>query len=126
MDKACLNKGEDTILREQGMLQYRLSWKLGHLFLTNRRLFFLHATKKIFEISLDRIIEINIAKRTWILGTKVKQICIDFKYGSGHDRVYIALVKPEKWNHVIKESMILMLAERWGCNGANSESPSNT
>lgn len=105
-------------------MQCRCPWQLGHLWLTNKRLVFTHVTKQVFEISLDRVTELSVIKRIWLLGVRVKQLCIN--YGSGQEQVYIALAEPEKWVEIIKESMTLLLAERWGYIGANQEPPGNT
>lgn len=126
MGEACLYNGEKIILEAQGTMQSQLTWKPGHLFLTNRRLVFINTAKPILDSSLDKIIEICIIQRKWLMGIKVKQLCIEFSCGSERGHVYIALAKPNEWVHMIKESMTLMLAERWGCNGTKPESPGNT
>lgn len=127
MEKTSLNSGEEVILQAQGSLQIGVSWKSGHLFLTNRRLFFSHVAKKIlFEVSLDEITGMNIAKRNWLLGVRVKQLCIAYSAGLEKKQAFITLAEPKKWVEAIKESMTLMLAERWSYNGANPELPSNT
>lgn len=123
--KPSLHNGEKTIQSAQGSLQFHSSWQMGHLLLSSRQLLFTYGAKKIFEISLERIREICIMKRTWFLGVGVKQLCIDFNSGRGLEQVYIALAKPEKWADAIKESMTLRLAERWGYDEAGSEPPSN-
>lgn len=122
MQKVFVNKDEKGILQSQGTLKNMFQWKLGHLYLTDRRLFFVQSNKNIFQISLDEISALNIFKRTWLLGVSVKQLCI--QYGKKH--VYIALAKPEKWVDAINEYKTLMLAERWGCCGAEPEPPGDT
>ncbi len=122
----CLNKGEKIIAQTQGSLKFRFLWQIGHLFLTNRRLLFIHITKQTYETNLDEIVDLSIKKRAWLFGVRVKQLCISFNSSRGQERVYIALAKSEKWIEMIKESMTLMLAERCGYNGANPESPGNT
>ncbi|MCO1603064.1 hypothetical protein [Desulfosporosinus nitroreducens] len=126
MEKTSLNSGEEMILKAQGHLQFGASWKQGHFFLTNRRLFFTPIAKKLFEVSLDQITEMSIAKRSWLLGVRVKQLCISYSAGLETEQVYITLAEPKKWVEEIKESMTLMLAERWSYNGANPELPGNT
>lgn len=115
MEKIGLNSGEEMILKAHGTLQFRASWKPGHLFLTNRRLFFIHVTKKLFEINLDEIIGLSIKKRSWLLGVRVQQLCIGCNGDIETEQVYIALTEPQKWVTGIKESMTCMLAsERRG------------
>ena len=127
MEKTNLNSGEEMILQAQGSLQFGASWKPGHFFLTNRRLFFSHVAKKIsFEVSLDEITGMSIAKRSWLLGVRVKQLSIGYSANLETEQVNITLAEPKKWVEAIKESMTLMLAERWSYNGANPELPGNT
>jgi len=109
MDELSLYNGEKMILKAQGTLQFRSTWQLGHLFLTSRRLIFIQATKTILEYRLDKIIGMNIMKRSWLMGVKVKQLYIEFNCGGGREYAYIALAKPGEWVIAIKEGMTLML-----------------
>lgn len=126
MEKTGLNSREELILQAQGSLQYGASWKQGRFFLTNRRLFFSHVSQKIFEVSLDEIAAMSIVKRRWLLGVRVKQLCIAYSANLDTEQVCITLAEPQKWVKVIRESLTLMLAERWSYHGANPELPSNT
>ena len=45
-------------------------WKVGHLWLTNKRLIFLQANKAIFRVMLDDVIDVGIRKGRFILGSK--------------------------------------------------------
>jgi len=121
-----LNEGEKIISHIQGSMQYQDSWRLGYVFLTNRRVVFLQVTKQIFEAKLDEIMDLSIVKRPWLFGVRVKQLSISVGCENREETIYIVLAEPKKWNNKIKESMSLMLAERWGYNGANPESPSDT
>jgi hypothetical protein len=126
MDEIGLDHGERIILKTQGTMQFRSTWQLGHLFLTSRRLIFVHAAKIAMECGLDRIAGMRIMQRNWLLGIKVKQLCIEINCGNGCDHLYIALAKPDELTGIIKQSMTLMLVERRGCNGTEPESPGNT
>lgn len=126
METVSLINGENIILESQGALHYKLSWYLGHLYLTDRQLLFIQVTQKKFGARLDQIIGINIAKKPWFMGNRVKQVCIDFDIGKGLEQACIALAEPEKWVVAIKDSMALVLAERCGYNGANPEPSNNT
>ena len=126
MGTVSLNNGENIIQRSQGALHFKISWYLGHLYLTDRRLLFIQATQKKLDVRLDRIIGINIAKKPWHMGNRVRQLCIDFDRSKGPEQACIALAKPEKWVIAIKDSMALMLAERCGCNGTNPKPSNNT
>jgi len=76
------------------------SWRLGNLYLTNKRLLFVQARKILFEVLLSQIKTINIVKRRWILGKKVKQLNI---VREGRRVPYIAIKDPEEWKKAIEE-----------------------
>jgi HSP20 family molecular chaperone IbpA len=76
------------------------SWKLGNLYLTNQRLFFVQGRKILFQVPLNQIKIINIVKREWILGKKVKQLNI---VSEGRRVPYIAIKDPENWKKAIEE-----------------------
>ena len=76
------------------------SWRLGNLYLTNKRLLFVQGRKILFKVLLSQIKTINIVKRGWILGKKVKQINI---VSEGRRVPYIAIKDPENWKKVIEE-----------------------
>lgn len=76
------------------------SWRLGNLYLTNKRLLFVQGRKISFQILLNQIKTINIVKRRWILGKKVKQLNIT----SQARRVpYIAVKDPDGWKKAIED-----------------------
>jgi len=76
------------------------SWRLGNLYLTNKRLLFVQVRKILFEVLLSQIKSINIVKRGWILGKKVKQLNIVCE---GRRVPYIAIKDPENWKWAIEE-----------------------
>ncbi len=76
------------------------SWRLGNLYLTNKRLLFVQVRKILFEVLLSQIKTINIVKRRWILGKKVKQLSIVCE---GRRVPYIAIKDPEEWKKAIEE-----------------------
>lgn len=76
------------------------SWRLGNLYLTNKRLLFVQERKILFKVLLSQIKTINIVKRGWILGKKVKQLNI---VSEGRRVPYIAIKDPENWKKAIEE-----------------------
>jgi len=76
------------------------SWRLGNLYLSNKRLFFVQGRKILFMVLLNQIKTINIVKRGWILGKKVKQLNI---VSEGRRVPYIAIKDPENWKKAIEE-----------------------
>lgn len=122
-----LNQGEKIILKSQGTLyiKHSNSWRGSYLFLTNKRIFFTVGLNRPFETYLSEITNITIEKREWILGVRIRQLCIYFNSKKGEERAYIALAQPVKWRRNINESMALMLAEGCGYNGTVTKSTSN-
>ncbi len=76
------------------------SWRLGNLYLTNKRLLFVQERKILFKVLLSQIKTINIVKRGWVLGKKVKQLNI---VSEGRRVPYIAIKDPENWKKAIEE-----------------------
>jgi len=76
------------------------SWRLGNLYLTDKRLLFVQGRKILFKVLLSQIKTINIVKRGWILGKKVKQLNI---VSEGRRVPYIAIKDPENWTKAIEE-----------------------
>ncbi len=126
MPEISLNHEERFILKAQGTIQLGLTWQPCQLFLTSRRLIFKQAARTILECSLDKIISISIVKRSWLMGINVKQIYIEINCASRREYAYIAIAQPNKLVHIMKESMTIMLAERWSYNGGKPESPGDT
>lgn len=114
MSKLSLNNGEKIISQAQCTAKTKFSFIQGHLYLTNKRIVFVQVTKEIFEISLDKIIEVSVAKKEWIFGCRIRQLYIMYKYGKRQQDEYIGIVNPEMWRDKIKECMTFMLMERWG------------
>jgi HSP20 family molecular chaperone IbpA len=85
------------------------SWRLGNLYLTNKRLLFVQGRKILFQFLLSQIKTINIVKRGWILGKKVKQLNI---VSEGRRVPYIAIKDPENWKKSIEESISLVRGQR--------------
>jgi len=80
------------------------SWRLGNLYLSNKRLLFVQGRKILFMILLSQIKTINIVKRGWILGKKVKQLNI---VSEGRRVPYIAIKDTENWSKAIVENISL-------------------
>lgn len=67
-----LSQGEEIVLSSQGgiNLHLRAGWKLGKIYLTNKRLLFLGPSRVIFETPIQSIKDIKVEKRRYILGDK--------------------------------------------------------
>jgi len=112
MSKLCLNNGEKFILHTQCTVMTKFSLIQGHLYLTSQRIVFVQVAKEIFEISLDKMIEVSVVKKEWVLGVRIKQLYIVYKFGKRQRDEYMGIRNPEIWRDKIKECMTLMLMER--------------
>ena len=75
-----LGEGERVILHQQGGYLSSRSWKLGHFYLTNKRLLFRQVRKLILAIPLEDIASVGFCKRPFILATKT---CMVLFYRGG-------------------------------------------
>ena len=111
-------QGEEIVLRAQGSFQegrYGSSWRLGHLYVTNKRLFFIQVTKWLLEVGLDEIRDVRVVKRRWLLAVRIRQLRLSFKSGGGERTAYIAVERPERKVETIRERMTRALVDReWG------------
>jgi len=97
------------------------SWRLGNIYLTNKRLLFVQGRKILFQVLLCQIKAINIVKRGWILGKKVKQLNII----SENRRVpYLAIKDPEGWKKTIEEGISLDRGQKSEDRGQKTEAGS--
>ena len=81
-----LGEGERIIRYQQGAYLSRRSWKLGHLYLTDKRLLFRQVKRMILDVPLENITAVGFRKRPFILATKT---CMSLSYqdgGSGRSR----------------------------------------
>ena len=84
---------------------------MGNLYLTNRRLFLIQGTKLSFEVYLKEIEELEVLKRRWILGVRVRQLGMAFRSGRAEKTAFMGLGEPERWREAIKDGMILALVD---------------
>lgn len=75
-----LIEGEQILLHQQGGHLSRRSWKLGHLYLTNKRLLFRQVKRLILNVPLENITAVGFHKRPFILATKN---CLRLSYRAG-------------------------------------------
>lgn len=75
-----LGEGERIILYQQGACLSRRSWKLGHLYLTNKRLLFRQVKRLILNVPLENITAVAFHKKPFILATKT---CMLLSYRDG-------------------------------------------
>lgn len=83
----------------------RSSWKMGRLYLTEKRMVFLQGQNKLFDIHLGSLNNINIIERNWIPGKLVKQLCIIQNGKERKRKFYISLRREEQWKEAIEKQI---------------------
>lgn len=104
--------GETRILmRDQGSSQgspYTIktsvspSWKLGKLYLTPSRLFFIQGRNILFFIPVKNIEKVYVLKREWLAERIINQLCIVVQ---GYNPFYMAIRNPQSWKEAIENLM---------------------
>ncbi len=102
----------------------RSTWKMGRLYLTEKRLVFFQGQNKLFDISLDSLNSVNLIERNWIPGKLIKQLCIiqngkesdgrksrakpalsKVEVSRGKRKFYISVKREEQWKEAIKKQI---------------------
>jgi HSP20 family molecular chaperone IbpA len=103
---------EREVLREQGAYTSGRTWKLGQFCLTDKRLLFGHMNRQFLEIDLERVEDVRVQKKAFMLTSKP---CLVLAYSDGAGgrarEAWIVNGHVEKWQGAIAG----LLAER-GCN----------
>ncbi|MDO9575709.1 MAG: hypothetical protein Q7J55_04200 [bacterium] len=84
-------------------------WRMGHLYLTNERLFFERQGRIQFAALLADIVDVELVMRKWIL-QHIRQLRI--RYRTGKRLAYVAVGSPVGWEKIIKDRIILSLMEK--------------
>lgn len=80
----------------------RSSWKIGTLYLTEKKLIFLQGQNSfLFTLSLDSLNGADVIERNWIPGKTVKQLCVVQNREDRKRKFYISVKKTEVWKEVI-------------------------
>ena len=83
----------------------RSSWKIGTLYLTEKKLMFFQGENSLFRLSLDSISGADVIERNWIPGKTVKQLCVVQNREDRNRKFYISVKKTEVWKEVIDECL---------------------
>jgi len=83
------------------------SWKMGPLYLTEKKLIFFQGPRRLVDIPLDSAKEINLVERNWISGKPIKQLCIIQNWKKGERKFYLWLRKEEEWKEAIDKCLKL-------------------
>ena len=83
------------------------SWKMGPLYLTEKKLIFFQGPRRLVDIPLDSAKEINLVERNWISGKPIKQLCIIQNWKKRERKFYLWLRKEEEWKEAINKCVKL-------------------
>ena len=83
----------------------RSSWKMGSLYLTEKKLVFFQGQNRLFDISLDLLNGANLIERNWIPGKLVEQLCIIQNWAKGKRKFYFSVKRAEQWKEAIIQLM---------------------
>ena len=81
------------------------SWKMGSLYLTEKKLAFFQGQHRLLDIPLDSVKEINLVERNWISGKPIKQLCITQNWKNRERKFYVWLRKEEEWKEAISKCL---------------------
>ena len=81
----------------------RSTWKMGRLYLTEKRMVFFQGQNRLFNIPLGSLNSINIIERNWIPGKLVKQLCIIQNGKVRKRKFYISVKREEQWKETIEK-----------------------
>lgn len=111
-EKRMLGEKTRILMRDQAACQgapYTIktsvnpSWKLGKLFLSPSRLFFIQGRTMYFIIPIRDIVKVDIVEREWLCQRIIRQVRI---LVSGFNPFYIAVRMPDIWKEAIENQMI--------------------
>jgi len=98
--------GEGVVKRGQAAFDGRnaahSTWKIGSLYLTEKKLVFFQGNSRLLDIPLDSIDSVKALERDWIPGRLVKQLCIINNSGERKRKFYVWVRKPEEWKEAIE------------------------
>jgi hypothetical protein len=94
-------ENEELIMKEQGLCEHGISWKPGHLYLTDKRVIFAQGARIFFQGALKNLAFCKVVKRKCILGKMVKQLMFVF----GNKKIHIATRNTEEWMNIIGQTV---------------------
>jgi len=108
MKEPHLTEGEKTILRGQACLSVTCTtWKPCFSYLTNKRLIFSQPSGRvIFEVTLERVMDVKLIKGRFILGLKRRLLQALYRSPLRGKvfQAFLAVNNPERWKRAIEEA----------------------
>jgi len=101
---------EEIVLYSQGGFKNPMTsgWKLGHHYLTNKRLLFFQPSGTVYETPLDSIISVTVEKQKFVLARK-HVICLTYRHvRTGRPvRVWIVMGALGTWSKKLSEMVVI-------------------
>ncbi|MDI6814799.1 MAG: hypothetical protein QMC90_01765 [Dehalococcoidales bacterium] len=82
-------------------------WKLGHHYLTNKRLLFFQSSGTVYETPLSNIISITLEKKKYVLGRTKEVICLSYDNRGRTVRIWLIMGDLETWRKRLSELILL-------------------
>jgi len=98
-----LIEGEQILLHEQGGYLSRCSWKLGHLYLTNKRLLFCQTKRVLLNLALRGIVAVAFQRSPFLLATK-NCLRLSYRVGSNsaiREAIFITTYLDVWWRKIV-------------------------
>lgn len=101
--------GEKVLIYEQAAYDAgnlsRSSWKMGFLYISEKKLVFFQGQNKIFEIFIDSLKSISIVERNWIPGKMIEQLRLIQESEGMKRNFYLSVKNPARWRETIEAVM---------------------
>lgn len=98
--------GERVLIYEQAAYDAgnlaRSSWKMGFLYLAEKKLVFFQGQNRIFEIFIDSLRSISIVERNWIPGKMIEQLRLIQEAEGKKRNFYLSVKNPDLWRKNIE------------------------
>ena len=103
--------GEEIVLYSQGGFKNPMTsgWKLGHHYLTNRRLLFFQPSGIVYETPLENIINVTVEKQRFVLGRTKEVITLSYRHKKDGRKVttWIIMGDLETWRKKLSETIFI-------------------
>lgn len=98
--------GEKVLIYEQAAYDAsnlaRSTWKMGFLYLSEKKLVFFQGQTKIFEIFIDSLKSISIVERNWIPGKMIEQLRLTQETEGMKRNFYLSVKNTEQWMKILR------------------------
>ncbi len=102
---------EEIVLYSQGGFKHPFGsgWKLGHHYLTNKRLLFFQPSGIVYETPLSNIVNVTVEKQKYVLGKTKEVICLIYRQARSTRQVSVWIIMGdlETWRKKLSEMILI-------------------